>query len=271
MPSATARVLVVFGVLMLLISLALLLTIGSSLNYTAGTFVSGLALLSIVLGNLENRARLREPMKRAVALTFPVGVVVVTSGWTWLNWLYELRWASLPEDAWESDRILQLFRADVIFPAFLFFPIIAVLVGVLRAAPEGKVLSQRIYLMGGMLMIVALLGRVWYGAFAKWFVPTGTGIGEVTAGLLSYPIFLLLSIGGILLGCLPPGVYRHRSDAGFACGYLVGTILYSVGVHLAIWPESSTSVILGTLGFLLVSIPYIVTAVRLIRLKAEVV
>jgi hypothetical protein len=188
-----------------------------------------------------------------------------------LDRLYFARLDSLSEEQLESDLVLLLFRGEILIPALLFVPVLLTFVGLLRSESEGG-MAKRIYVVGGTLMVLLLLGRVWYSFFAKWFVATSGGIGSVTAGLVSYPIFLLLALGGILLGVLPDGAHlKGRVATLGAVGYLLGTGFYSIGIHLAVWPGSNVSVPLGTIGLLLVSAPYVVVAGRFLKLDAEVV
>ena len=266
MQERASRIYLVTGLALVVVGQVVLLLLWRDYRISV-TFLFDLALISGVLAFFQDEISVPSKWKVIGAWSYTFGVILVISSSTWLNSIFWARLESLPNDMLYSDLVLELFKVDIAFPGLMFFPAAMTLAGI--STSRRRELPGRIYVVGGLTLIVLVLARVWYGAFQKWFQSESDGIRALTAGVLSYPTFLALAALAILLGCLPDRVHPgRRLGSALAISYLMGTVLFSVGLHTAVWPPWPHSVpLLLTPGFLLTAPVLLVTLYRFFTLS----
>ncbi|HXV63219.1 MAG TPA: hypothetical protein VEK15_21145 [Vicinamibacteria bacterium] len=210
---------------------------------------SVLVMLPIVFGLVQPLSQLPESRKMSLAVLYSSATAAFVASLLWRN--------DPSVDTWPA--FLQLF--DFSAPAFMFAPAALTLVGVARSVDRGINTSGRIYLLGGLLLCLMIIGRIWYGAIELWFPSVvGGGIGAMTAAVFSYPIALILSMLSVCFGILPSAV---RPGLPWSVSYLCGVALLSVHAHVAVSRSQQFLPELLVPGLLLVSPSFLVAIYRL--------
>jgi hypothetical protein len=233
-----------------------------------------LVLLSVfcsALAPIQKNVPISISWKKLAAFGYALGLIVVfTSHWRFALhdrlYLEPLSNGNFRDETWRF-----ILKLDIVFIPLLFLcglmNTVGLLVGFVSSLKQKRAFPmdvKKVLVLGGLLLVLYVLGKIAVATFSVWFSTKGGTIQSFTAGLVADPILVALGIAAMLMGYLRRAT-ASRVQIAVVFSYLIGAILFGEGLRYLTLAQNRPAALIVVAGFLLILPALISTGLEFVR------